>query len=47
MSEATRAARTPVIASAGPTSTETMRAWGWGLRTVAPQSMRSWCRSEE
>ena len=37
-----RASRAP-----RPISIERMRACGWGLRTVAPQSMRSACRSEE
>ena len=47
MSAACSTARTPVTASAGAMSTKTIRARGCGLRTVAPQSMRSWRRSEE
>src|SRR5690606_5053151 len=34
------------MARAGAMSIDTMRAWGWGLRTVAPHSIPSAWRSE-
>ena len=38
---------TPAMASAGPTSMDAMRAWGWGERRVRPHSMPSAYRSDE
>src|SRR5215217_2404349 len=38
---------TPATRKAGVVSMDRMRAWGWGLRTVAPQTIPSIHRSEE
>src|SRR5688500_19186295 len=38
---------TPAMARAGAGSRERMRAWGWGLRRVAPHTIPSIQRSEE
>src|SRR6266511_1794716 len=38
---------TPGMARAGAVSMPRIRAWGWGLRRVAPQTMPSVHRSEE
>src|SRR6266487_287446 len=38
---------TPGIARASEMSMALMRAYGWGLRVVAPHSMSGACRSEE
>src|ERR671924_870487 len=38
---------TPEMARAGAVSRDRMRAWGWGLRRVAPQTIPSIHRSEE
>src|ERR671924_1721554 len=38
---------TPEMARAGAVSRDRMRAWGWGLRRVAPQTIPSIHRSDE